>query len=1252
MTPLFRLSRRAGEASGAPPSRRRLPSVRVRSRVASWIARRLAARRCAARWLPPGPGRARAGGGGAGRRPPCRRRWADAPGGGGRGGPGRAGGRAAGPPRGVGRPAAGGGGPGGRPGPPPGARPSLAVEPWTVAPDLEPGLDRLHFLVWANTYDARAGRRRCGGGAARPSGSAPGRSTTAGPATWCSPTGAGPGSTAGPAARSTPTALGAERRAPRVGRPRPPPGGPAAAAPDGRARPRPAGGGGPPGGAGPDHRPRRLGQDPGAHRAAPPPARRPGLGAASSSWPSPTTRRPARSCEERCAGLRRPGADAQLPRPPRAAARPGAARPGSLDEREVRRELERPRAPGRRRRANTDPLAALPRGPDRRSASGLRDPAEVEAERDDVPGPGRRLPPLPGRAAATRARSTSTSRSTGPSRRCSPTATSGRGSAPRTRHLLVDEFQDLTPGPRAAPAAAGRCPASTCSGWATTTRSSTATPAPTPASCIDFDALFPGAGVAPARGQLPLPGGGRRRRPHPARRTTTGGWPRRSAPGPAPTPRPSALRVDRHPAEAGGHRRWSSVVQGWLAERRPPPTASPCWPGSTSLLLAPTWPWARPASRWPRPSAPRCSSAPACGRRWPTCASAPTRTGIAGADVVEVLRRPSRGLPPWFRDRVAAGRRWSLRALRAMRPTASTTPRSRPRCDELVDDLEVVVGAPRAAAPPATPWRPSGTRSASGGPWSMLDGSKGGPGGRPSSTTSRPCAQVAALHPDAGALRALAAGGPAPRPPTPGGRHRSRPSTGSRAGSGTGWSSSASPTGLLPHRLAEDVEEERRVLHVAITRGRRPGGGAGRRRPAVALPRRAGGHGGPRRPSGRRRRRPGAGDRPAGGPARGAHGAARRPRPGPVEEALKPGGGGGPGPTASPPSSWPATPSCGRGRGPTDVAGGAGPGPRHRADEARALRRRDPGRRGRGLTRAGRSAGGGGGCRGPAGPGSSWWWCRLTPRAAPRAEAPWWAGSPPRAASSSWWWAPRTTGSLGTSDGSSRAVGGVGDVRRLGSLDRRRVRGGVPADGAAGRRGGDHVATAGRRRLGGAGPGRVPAPVAGLEPGPVAVAVPGGVAPEPTSAHGVAVGAATTSAGGGASGTWTPTVLRTWWAMVWAEPGRAPAAAMPVLPASRPTTPRVPTRQRRGERLARKTGSGSRATPASSAARRRRGPSTRVASTPAANHATSTRSNVTAAVAPSGGREPPAGGRGRPGRAPLADPLPLSSRAPPLASSW
>ncbi|MDP9072012.1 MAG: hypothetical protein M3N68_12190, partial [Actinomycetota bacterium] len=34
---------------------------------------------------------------------------------------------------------------------------SWAVEPWTLEAGFEPWLDRLHFLVWANTYDARGG---------------------------------------------------------------------------------------------------------------------------------------------------------------------------------------------------------------------------------------------------------------------------------------------------------------------------------------------------------------------------------------------------------------------------------------------------------------------------------------------------------------------------------------------------------------------------------------------------------------------------------------------------------------------------------------------------------------------------------------------------------------------------------------------------------------------------------------------------------------------------------------------------------------------------------------------------------------------------------------------------------------------------------------------------------------------------------------------------------------------------------------
>ena len=34
---------------------------------------------------------------------------------------------------------------------------SIDAEPWALAADAEPWYDRLHFLTWANTYDARAG---------------------------------------------------------------------------------------------------------------------------------------------------------------------------------------------------------------------------------------------------------------------------------------------------------------------------------------------------------------------------------------------------------------------------------------------------------------------------------------------------------------------------------------------------------------------------------------------------------------------------------------------------------------------------------------------------------------------------------------------------------------------------------------------------------------------------------------------------------------------------------------------------------------------------------------------------------------------------------------------------------------------------------------------------------------------------------------------------------------------------------------
>ncbi len=156
----------------------------------------------------------------------------------------------------------------------------LADEPWRLAPEFEPWSDRLHFLVWANTYDARsdpgppvwwwarkAARLR---GVAAPEGDSGGDVRLAdGTGAWID---------GGPRASFSPEQLeglglihreSVERGTLAVV---PPPVTP-------RCRPgaRPAGRRRPSRRRRPDHRSGRIGQDAGADRAAAPPPCRPRL---------------------------------------------------------------------------------------------------------------------------------------------------------------------------------------------------------------------------------------------------------------------------------------------------------------------------------------------------------------------------------------------------------------------------------------------------------------------------------------------------------------------------------------------------------------------------------------------------------------------------------------------------------------------------------------------------------------------------------------------------------------------------------------------------------------------------------------------------------------------------------------------------------------------------------------------------------------------------------------------------------------
>jgi DNA helicase-2/ATP-dependent DNA helicase PcrA len=185
---------------------------------------------------------------------------------------------------------------------------------------------------------------------------------------------------------------------------------------------------------------------------------------------------------------------------------------------------------------------------------------------------------------------------------------------------------------------------------------------------------------------------------------------------------------------------------------------------------------------------------------------------VAGADVTEILRRPSRGLPQWIVRWIRPST--SLRDLRAVVRKLDDE-RAAARFDGVVDDLELVADAV-ATSTTADALALIRDRIGLGGAMGQLDGRRNE--GSSHLDDLDALAQVAALHPDAGSFErwlrgALGATG-APGGVTLSTVHRVK---------GREWPHvvvAGVDEGLLPHRLADDVEEERRVLHVAVTRAR------------------------------------------------------------------------------------------------------------------------------------------------------------------------------------------------------------------------------------------------------------------------------------------------------------------------------------------------------------------------------------------------------------------------------------------------
>lgn len=483
--------------------------------------------------------------------------------------------------------------------------------------------------------------------------------------------------------------------------------------------------------------------------------------------------------------------------------------PGVLDERDCRRLVES-LLPGRRqRRANTDPI-----GPYLEALGtvrlGLADPADVEASRDDVDGLADVVGPYRAHL-ADRGVVDFDDQVYGAVEALLSDGAFRRSMQQRCRHLLVDEFQDLTPA-HVLLIRLLALPALDVFGVGDDDQVVYGHAGADPAFLIDFAALFPAAAAHPLtvnyRCPVEVVDGARTLLGYNHRRVA-----KEITAGPEADPTGGALRVVEHgPDDAA--RTTVDVVRGWLDEPGVEPVQVAVLARVNSLLLAPQVALAEAGIALQSVLRPEVLD-----RTGMRAALAYLRIGVAGTsidprDIVEIMRRPTRGLPQWFPERLERRTTWSVDQLRAV---ADQVPdKEAAKVARLADDLGVVVDAARGGT----------TRDVLevvrddvglGSAMTLLDRTGGGQGSSHLDDLEG-LLGVADLHPDPAGfetwLRRVFG-----READPGGVtlstvHRVK---------GREWDRVlvfGVMDGVTPHRLSEDVEEERRVLHVAITRGR------------------------------------------------------------------------------------------------------------------------------------------------------------------------------------------------------------------------------------------------------------------------------------------------------------------------------------------------------------------------------------------------------------------------------------------------
>ena len=490
-------------------------------------------------------------------------------------------------------------------------------------------------------------------------------------------------------------------------------------------------------------------------------------------------------------------------------ARHRGSSPTLVDERETRGIVDALLPGNRRRRANTDPI-----GPYLEALAavrlGLRDPAEVEMSRDDVDGFAELFPLYRERLDAKRAvdfdeqiySAIETLLRDGEFRREMQRS---------CRHLLVDEFQDLTPA-HVLMIRLLSLPELDVFGVGDDDQCIYGHAGADPAFLIDYGQLFRGAAAHSLRVNYRCPvevvSGAATLLGYNGRRV-----PKDIVPGTANDSSAGTLRVVEHAPDDAAEAT-AQVVQEWLAEPDVTPESIAVLSRVNSLLLAPRVALHDAGVPLRSVLTPDVLSRTGLRAALAYLRIATTPDGFDQRDVVEILRRPSRGLPQWFGERLGQRTRWTVSLVAGLADRVSE--KDFGKVLDLADDLRLVVDAGRKGT----------TRDilevvrddvGLGAAMSLLDRTGGGQGSSHLDDLEG-LLGVADLHPDAATfeawLRDVFQREADPAGVTLSTIHRVK---------GREWDRVAVfgvADGIVPHRLADDEEEERRVLHVGITRGR------------------------------------------------------------------------------------------------------------------------------------------------------------------------------------------------------------------------------------------------------------------------------------------------------------------------------------------------------------------------------------------------------------------------------------------------